>query len=156
METKTWICDTCGQEIKKVEDGWVEWIIFPGKEGGRDLRLVHHRPASPAKGAGGKCQFDQDYEYKKDGGIIGDLPLSRFLGPNGLMLLLSFIYEGRLPTSLILEMIKRLHIPGYEHARFYFEEALNEDVFDPNMPPGFYWQDDIRAVLEFANKRRGE
>ncbi len=56
------------------------------------MRLVHHFPSSPKKG-NIKCKFDQKSEFAKDQGIVGDLLLTDFLGPKGLMTLLSFIAE---------------------------------------------------------------
>jgi hypothetical protein len=65
------------------------------------------------------------------------------------MRLLAMIADDRAPIEQILEMIKRLHISGYEQARPYFEEAIAEDIFQPNTAPGFYHADQIRAVLEW-------
>ncbi|VEG89833.1 Uncharacterised protein [Legionella spiritensis] len=73
-----------------------------------------------------------------------------FLGADGLMQLLILLSEQRLPQDQVLEMIKRLHIPGYEHARRYFNEAIDHLVFEPNTPPGFYLQHNIDAVLEWS------
>jgi hypothetical protein len=150
-----WTCDTCHQHIMKVKDGWVEWIEFTNQSGtkkGRDLRLVHHKPSSPLKGSTHGCQFDGNHEFRKDKGIIHDLPLKNFLGADGLMLLLSLIAENRIPVQKVLEMIKRLHIPGYEHARFHFGKAISEGVFEPNTLEGYYWQSDINAVLNYISK----
>ncbi|MBI5894168.1 MAG: hypothetical protein HZB79_11115 [Deltaproteobacteria bacterium] len=149
-----WFCDTCGDIIKKAEDGWMEWIEFEdikGKQKGRNLRLVHHKPASPKKSEHG-CQFNGDYEFRKDRGVIHDLSLRDFLGPNSLMFLLSLVAENRLPIQEVLEMIKRLHIPGYEHARFHFDRAISEGVFEPNTLKGYYWQSDINAILKYIEK----
>ena len=68
------------------------------------------------------------------------------------MRLLVMVHEKELPADDVLEMIKRLNIPGYEHARLHFERAMAEDVFEPNMPPHFYFQHDIDATLEFAQR----
>jgi hypothetical protein len=43
------------------------------------------------------------------------------------MRLLALIAEERAPTNDILEMIKRLHIRGYEQARLHFDEAIAEE-----------------------------
>lgn len=72
-----------------------------------------------------------------------------FLGADGLMQLLALIAEQRLPQDQVLEMIKRLHVPGYEHARCHFNEAIGQLVFEPNTLAGFYWQHNINAVLEW-------
>lgn len=153
----SWFCDVCGDEIRSTDDGWVEWISLSDGEGrrrGRDLRLVHHRPASPLRGTlAARCQFHERNEHARDGGIVNDLPLKSFLGPDGLMRLLAMIAEERAPRDEVLEMIKRLHIPGYEQARLHFVEAVAEDVFEPNTLPGYHHGDQIQAVLEWLAQR---
>lgn len=69
------------------------------------------------------------------------------------MRLLAMIFEDRVPRDGALEMIKRLHIPGYEQARLHFEEAIAEDVFQPNTAPGYYHGGQIRAALEWLAER---
>jgi hypothetical protein len=83
-----------------------------------------------------------------------DFDLGHFLGTDGLMELLSFIAYGKLPIGEILEIIKRLHIPGYEQARFYFDEAIANGVFEPNTMPGYYRQSEINAVLRYIERHR--
>ena len=53
----------------------------------------------------------------------------------------------------VLEIIKRLHIPGYEKARCFFDEAIENGVFEPNTKPMYYWTRDIDAVLEYIKSR---
>lgn len=153
MPEHTWICDRCGQPIEKVEEGWIEWLVL--QEGnssvGKGLRLVHHFQ-SGSRAALQSCQYNQEQERERDGSHVNDSPLEEFLGPDGLMELLSLLDLNRLPKAEVLEMIKRLHVPGYEEARQYFDAALHEGVFEPNRPPGFYSQSDITAVLKFARK----
>ncbi|MBW2202170.1 MAG: hypothetical protein JRF71_15300 [Deltaproteobacteria bacterium] len=150
--TDTFVCDTCGQIIEKPEHGWVEWISLVGKKPGRNFRLVHHKPRSPNSGESG-CQFNQAAEFAEDKGIVSDLPLTYFMGSNGLMSLLSMINQNDVPVDEVVEMIKRIHIPGYERARFYFKEAIDNGVFEPNMPENFYWQSDIEDTLKFAEDK---
>lgn len=142
---QTWICDSCGELIQKPEDGWVEWIVSVSKNEAYDLRLVHH-----AVSGGRSCQYHQTLVYQKYNGIISDAGLPTFLGADGLMQLLILLAEQRLPQGQVLEMIKRLHIPRYEHARHHFNEAIGELVFEPNTPRDFYWQHDIDAILEWS------
>ncbi len=148
-----WICDTCGENIENQKDGWVEWIVVRNGEEreGRDLRLVHHMPASPLGKPQG-CQFDEKTEFSKDQGILADLPLENFLGSNGLMRLLSFLSQNELPKEEVLEMIKRLFIPGYDVARHHFKRAIYEGVFEPNMPENYYFLHDIEATIEFLER----
>jgi hypothetical protein len=151
LEVGNWFCDTCGEPIETIEDGWIEWIDYQDSEGntkGRDFRLVHVLSASPYRNQREHgCHFDEQAEFKTDQGSVSDLPLESFLGADGLMFLLSKIDEGIISVAELLEMIKRLHIPGYEQARRHFDRALREGVIEQNMYPGYYTQEDISRVL---------
>ena len=149
-----WICDTCGDLIEKPEDGWVEWIEFrnpSGKIKGKNLRLVHHIMASPLKESESGCYF-KEWELEETKGSMCDLSLQAFLGPDGLMRLLFYIPDRILPIREIVEMIKRLHVPGYEHARFHCKRVLDELEMEPYPVPGFYSQKQINAVLEYIEE----
>lgn len=148
---ETWICDSCGGTIEKSADGWVEWLTVRSESSspdGRGLRLVHTAPSSPVVSEN-RCQYDGTSEYRKDKAILKDMPLKHFQGANGLMHLLVFIHTNELPTEEVLEMIKRIHIPGYEHARNHFAQALSAGVFEPNMPENYYLQSDIEATISY-------
>lgn len=152
MKKPTWICDACGQEIEDAEHGWVEWLTEPG--GGdrqsHGLRLVHQERFSPRR-PDSLCYYN---EKKNPHSGAGDLPLTSFLGPDGLMLLLSFLHDKEFrEDEEVLEMIKRLHVPSYEHAFRHIEDAVAEGVFEPNTAPLYCHQDDIKAVLEWAKNR---
>ncbi len=157
---KGWICDRCGETIKTAGDGWLQWISVPTEKGGhkmRDLTLVHHVPASPRKlkEAHG-CQFDQNAEFREDRGIIEDFGLYGFCGDDGIIHLLSLLTEEDSSQADVLEMVKRIHVRGYERARFYFERAIAEGVIEPNLPKGLYWQDQIRTVLDWVERNHIE
>src|SRR5690606_12084189 len=106
-------------------DGWVEWLTrFDGDERLHHdaLRLVHTRQSSPLtdpsdwrRGPG--CQHDETKAFARDRSTVADLPLSSFLGPDGLMILLEFASDRKFELDDLIEMIKRLHIPGYDQAR---------------------------------------
>jgi hypothetical protein len=153
--TRWWLCDTCGQRIAHPKDGWVEWLVrFEGPQSvGKGLRLVHHRPASPLIGG---CQYHERQEFALDRSTVHDLPLESFLGDNGLTRLLALLAEARLPQAEVIEMIKRLHTPGYERARLHAEGAMSEGVFSPNMPEGLFSQRQIEAILEWADEEGRE
>lgn len=148
----TWICDSCGSLIQDVSHGWVEWLIRKDgdKRTGHGLRLVHHCSAHTP--LDGRCQYSSQIEHDRDGSILNDLPLKSFVGADGLIELLALIAEGEVPTTEVLEMIKRLHVPGYEHARLHFDAAIAAGAFEPNTLPGYYSTDNIKAVLEFIQK----
>ncbi len=120
MEVTTkWTCDRCHRSIEKVEDGWVEWLSigdYPNIRSER-LRLVHHKSASPLKESASGCQYDPSTKLARTGHDVEDLPLTSFLGPAGLLVMLELLEEGNLPQAEVVEMIKRLHVAGYEQAR---------------------------------------
>jgi hypothetical protein len=125
-DLNTWICDTCGKLIKSPNDGWVEWLARNDGEGYRakSLRLVHHRSASPLKDSMTTgCQYDKHYKLE-----VNDLELAEFLGSDGLMMLLSMLTKGKVHQEELLEMIKRLHVPGFEHTRLHFDLAFDQSL----------------------------
>ena len=146
-----WICDACGQKITSAKDGWVEWLEN-GVEGlkARGLRLVHHRPSSPRAYG---CQYNDKETFKETRLMVSDLGLEFMVSHDGLMRLLSFLSRDEfLNKEEVLEMIKRLHIPGYETGRHHFDAAIAEGVFEPNTPEGYYHQFQIKATNEWVEK----
>lgn len=117
---------------------------------GRGARILH---ADTGESESRRCQYS-DYEAETAGAVVGNLPLREFCGPDGLILLLEMLEEDALPKEEVLELIKRIHIPGYEQARSHFEQAIDEGVFEPNSAPGYYSQKEIKAVLRWAARRR--
>lgn len=129
-----WICDVCGESIATVEAGWVEWISRRDRNlAAVGLRLVHHKPASPRSEG---CYHSREAAVAQYG-TNADLPLSSFVGPNGLMRLLEFIHRNDFEQEEVLELIKRLHIPGYEEARGHIAEAIADGVYEPNGPENY-------------------
>jgi hypothetical protein len=152
-EREGWMCDTCHQPIFKAEDGWIEWKTAIGGTGETrattGLRLVHHKPASPLKGEHG-CQYNER-KFER-GTIISDQSLEGFLGDSGIMHLTELLSEGFEPAEEVLEMIKRLHVKGYEDARPHFAKAISEGVIEPNRKPGYYFPSQIERVLEWMDE----
>ncbi len=136
--TERWYCDSCDEVIETVDDGWVEWI---GEKDStlwtqyKEIRLVHARKA---------CQFDE----KKHGEPVHDLPLEMFLGPDGLSRLLHFLEHWYVPSIQLIEFIRRLHVPGYEEARRDFPEALRRTIITEG---DFVSQSEIRMILDDYN-----
>lgn len=145
--TTQWRCDTCGDPIVKVVDGWVEWLepgsSTSGKKPGRGLRLVHQNK---------NCQYDERREHATDGSILCDMQLSHYLGADGLTSLLSLSVDQSVPQEEVIEMIKRLHTPGYELVRPILAQAIADGVIEPNMPKGLHWQRDIDAVTDWGRQ----
>lgn len=157
-----WTCDACGNAITSVDDGWVEWLTRgdPGKDKNwhigshRNLRLVHHRAASPRSNQENACCHDEGRYFALDRSTVSDLPLSSFVGADGLMILLGFLSDRRFSDpEEVLEMIKRIHINNYEQTRLVFSSAISAGAFEPNTVPGYYTQSDIQATLAWLEEQ---
>jgi hypothetical protein len=152
LVTDRWWCDRCHQVIARSQDGYVEWLMpSPGPQGrrmGKGLRLVHHAPASPLPDG---CQYTHA-EQRAARSLVHDGALDDFLGDDGLTQLLSLLTEKEVPTIETIELIKRLHTPGYERARLHLPAAIQAGVVEPNLPEGHHWQSDLLAVLRWADQ----
>lgn len=148
-EPTSWYCDVCREAIRHPSEGWVEWLerTENGQRFIGGLRLVHQADASPRRQG---CQYSQDEELERDRSTFSERDLKFFLGTDGLTYLLSFMSRG-FPKEEVIEMIKRLHTPGYERARFHASTAVGHQVIMPNLPPRFYWQEEIAEVLRWAD-----
>jgi hypothetical protein len=124
------ICGNCNELITSIEGGWVEWLMSEdatGKTLARDLRLVDVL-----------CRYDNRSEFRASRSLVEGLPLERFIGPDGLMLLLSLIAQGEIPRADLLELGKRVHIPGYEQTHELFRDAIHGGAVAPLIGDGFY------------------
>ena len=147
-----WRCSTCGKLIQKVEDGWVEWLACPDETRGAKLkgvRLVHGPTAREAHG----CQYDSRLEFRKDRSIVEGLPLERFVGVDGLVLILSFLAGDEMPRDEVLELAKRVQVPGYELTHELFHAAIASGVFTPSIADGYYLQSEIWSLFRWASEQ---
>jgi hypothetical protein len=94
-----------------------------------------------------RCYYDEAAERQKDGSIFSDLCLARFVGPDGLVTLLSLLEDNILTPQELNPIIMRLHVPGYEQARFYFGIAVSTGFVDRNMPDGYFLTDEIESII---------
>jgi hypothetical protein len=69
------------------------------------------------------------------------------------MLLLSMITERELPAQELIELAKRVQIPGYEAVHELVHDAVIEGVIAPSISSGFYLRCEIWDVLEWAKYR---
>lgn len=143
-KTDFWICDRCGKKIEDIKDGWVEWMTFRdasqnNEYKNKQMRIVHRVD----------CLYT-DKELASNNAIASDDDLEHFAGADGLMTLLSYISDDEfVDRENVLEVIKRIHIPGYEVARLHFDEGIANQVFEPNTKPNYYSQHDIQQVLKY-------
>lgn len=151
-----WRCDGCGELVSDLQAGWVEWLAaedVTGKPRVSGWRLVHTRKASPRRQEPCGCQYNPRDEFRKNQSIVEGLALDRFAGPDGLMLLLSMIAGSAPPVQDLIEIAKRVQIPGYEAAYELFHDAVSEGVIAPAIAPGFYLQCEIWDTLGWAKYR---
>ena len=148
-----WRCDSCGELITSIDAGWVEWLSSEGDRGEdvlSGLQLVHHGSVLP-NGAGQSCRYDRLKEFRNRKTIVEGLPLERFVGPDGLMVLFSLLAAGNLPRGQLLELAKRTQIPGYEVARNLLQ-GISSDLVAPFLGQGYYLQSEIREMIALALK----
>ena len=151
-----WRCDSCGELVPDLLAGWVEWLATEdtrGKPKVSGLRLVHRRNTAAGPPEPCRCRYNPRDEFRKNRGIVEGLALDRFAGADGLMLLLSMIAERELPAQELIELAKRVQIPGYEAVYEMVHDAVSEGVITPSISTGFYLQCEIWEVLEWAKNR---
>ena len=134
----------------------MEWLAAEDSRGTttlKGLRLVH----GPAKRSGvpGECgcRYDGRREFRNDRSIVEGLPPERFVGPDGLTLLLAFLAEDELPKEDVLELAKRVQIPGYEQTRELFQEVISRGTVAPVIRRGYYLQFEIQALFRWVRQR---
>jgi hypothetical protein len=154
-----WICDTCHELIEKPRDGYLEWLSGGG---GGDIwtihgfRIVHHSPRSPRQPDGNCYRYTRHPDRQ-------DLDLDVFVGPDGLGRLLSWLalapgQEG--PSSHpdnpgeLVELIRRLHLPHYEEARLYFNEARGDGFLDDGDPADWFRQQTLLHIIDRYGRDR--
>jgi hypothetical protein len=147
-----WRCDSCGEPITSIDAGWVEWLSSEGDRGEdvlSGLQLVHHGSVLP-NGAGQSCRYDHLKEFRNRKTIVEGLPLERFVGPDGLMMLFSLLADGSLPRDEILELAKRVQIPGYELARGLSTDLTSSNTVSHFLGHRCYLQLEIREMIALA------
>ncbi len=68
------------------------------------------------------------------------------------MMLFSLIAGGELPREELIELGKRVQVPGYEQAREFFPSAIAEGVMEPSIGTGYYLQTEIWSVLRWGKR----
>ena len=93
----------------------MEWLAAEdtrGKPRVGGLRLVHRGNDGRNSLEPCGCRYNPRDEFRKTRAIVEGLALERFTGTDGLMLLLSMIAEQDLPLQELIELTKRVQIPG--------------------------------------------
>ena len=135
-----WRCDCCAQLITSVVDGRVEWLASEDETGAtilNGLRLVHRQ----------WCRYDARSVFRSHRSVVEGLSLERFTGPDGLALLLSLLAGRELPVDDVIELAKRVQIPGYELACNLAGEESLAQLLPSSLGHGCYLQSEISELL---------
>jgi len=138
-----WHCACCARLITSISSGWVEWLASEDDQGATilsGLRLVHRD----------SCRYDPRKVFRTGRSVVEGLSLERFVGTDGLILLLSLIAEGELPTAELIEIAKRVQIPGYELARNLIGQRNLPHVLPSSLGHGCYLQSEILELIRRA------
>lgn len=140
-----WHCASCARLITTVRDGWVEWLASEDDTGAtilNGLRLVHRET----------CRYDARRVFRNRRSVVEGLSLERFVGLDGLILLLSLLAAGELPTAEVIELVKRVQIPGYELACNLVGQGNLSQLLSPSLGHGCYLQSEITELVTRAMK----
>ncbi|QFF98826.1 hypothetical protein PB01_08260 [Psychrobacillus glaciei] len=142
-----WYCDNCGEVIEKAEEGWLEWYRDIDKGNafrkGKGFRIVHHNQ---------RCMYNEKELFKQNK-LTADMHLDHYVGPDGLVYLLSKIqYDQVEDNAEIVEIIRRLHVPYYEEALKYHNIAEEKGYFDGENEVTRYTTSTSKYILNHYKK----
>jgi len=66
--------------------------------------------------------------------------------------LLEKIATNEFSRHSLIEIIKRIHIPGYERARPGIIKAIKEDIIEQRSMKGFYTQNELSMVWDMMTE----
>jgi hypothetical protein len=66
---------------------------------------------------------------------------------DGLVILLSLAETSGLPIGEINQLIMRLFVPNDEDAFRFADRAADAGEFDPNLPPGYFLQGQLKSII---------
>ena len=141
MKKRELYCDDCGFPINDVKDAELAWARYDDEH--NKVLVVHCPYACPRWKRRARC-------LPPEIGGRGTHNLELFVGAAGLIELLAWIQEGEFPVAIGLELVRRLHVPGYEAYRKQWQantEAGGRAGF-PRVP-------DRRPFLAFCEDPRG-
>lgn len=145
-----WHCACCDRLITSIEEGWVEWLAAEDDYGNtivHGLRLVHRAPGSAGARAQ-SCRYDPRKEFRNNKAIVEGLALESLVGPDGLMVLLSFLVSEDFPREQVLELVKRVHIPGYELTCNLLRNKIVSTAATVFLGRDYYLQSEMQEVIQ--------
>ena len=158
---QTWICDTCGEPVTSASaNGLVVWRdLWPDNPNEYfqqvpqtvpeiyDFRIVHQDNGNGTR----SC----DPGAKE--GFVSSLPLERFLGADGLTMMLNWLSVGPLKggggsritdTDQFVDFVRRVQVPYYEQARPHLNAQQTHDLLSDANEYLPYMTDVLRNIAE--------
>lgn len=148
-----WVCDTCKEIIEEPGHGYVEYKWDPDSDFllRYGFRVVHQALHSPYRKNGANCYYPNNERG-------GDWALTDCLGERGIVLLTSWIDPGKefarsFHASGVKDLrewvvvMRRLHVPFYEEARFFFSQAHSDDNMGGSNELLFYSPKGLQKIL---------
>lgn len=145
------ICDKCKDVINSPKDGYVEFLSHKDETGEflqirSGFKIVHHNGHN-------NCNYYERTIHQQT------IPLQEFFGDNKFNLIFSFLDEGvyfspAKPKDKVhdlrefVEFCRRLTIPYYEEARFFFDLAKSKGHFDGENEISLYSSDKMKEIVE--------
>lgn len=137
-----WICDSCGEIIEDIKDGWLEWVHEMGQRA-RDFHIVHRAD---------RC-FHHTHAHGRS-----DNHLEYFVGPDGLAYLLAILAPGPRfkpgekeadveDVPELIDIIRRLHTPLYEEAQQYWRAAEADGFIEGANEVALYTQGSLKRLI---------
>lgn len=143
MKTTVWYCDTCNGEISDPEGSLVVWDFDSNLAKG-GFGIVHK---------GRKCDRDSESH---------SMELSHMIGADGQEHLLSFLSYGPLPIREgtprvadidgFVDLFRRLHTPGYEEARRYFNVQEVQEQFSSANEFAAFTPSELEWIIKTGRK----
>ena len=134
---KQWICDACGETILNAEDGWLEWYLDRNTSYEAGFRIVHASRLS--------CRYNERQLEQQNRSPL-DLPFSTLIWPDGLGALLYLMEHTNFANHKeFVDIVRRLHVPYYEEARQYWQQAEKDKLFDGS-------EYTMKALLNIINR----
>jgi hypothetical protein len=157
-----WICDTCGELIVSIKEGWVEWLC-ENDLSVHGFRICHHYMHSPIRESdmarGPSCYQYDDEPHRND------LSTDDMTGSSGMARMLSMLDVGPIadPDGEArcrvkdmrnwTETFRRLFIPHFEEARQYFHAAEKDGFFAEANEVWPYTTATLKQVIEKYGRR---
>lgn len=136
------VCDDCGEPITDLRRAEVAWARYDDER--KKVWVVHAPPDCP--------RWNQAALPTAVSGR-GTVSLECYLGPSGRLELLNDIEHGEFPLEVGFDLLRRLHVPGYEQ----YLQARREAIADGcgEQVPARPGRGKFRDFLAWLKKKSG-